>query len=371
MATDPFLALPTKQRILALIGEDIRLFPAPEGLLIGVAQYNEKNIYFAATLPEIKTGTLGVNECNALTEFVTEIPERSDAFIFLIDSAGARLDDGLPIQGALRKTMRALIDARLNKLASVAILGRNVFGGASLLAYALSNQFYSIGTRMAMTGPRVLQKYNRLSEALVLDKINGTARCQQSNQTLCNPGSQPTHLQHWLDSPKRSIPVCEESLRARLAAADLRARTEDPVLATPRTLVCQQGVTPGAADLIKLAETIKTLPSGATIELGWSSHSIKLEDEAVIQSEYLSYLSMALRQRTRNGVKINLHLTGEVSGGLFIALAAAATQVGISPKGKVLTLPPYMIKNIFKSNSEKTNKNETPLNSGAVDFIIN
>lgn len=369
MMTDPFVALATEPRIHALLGREAHPAPAPEGLFMGTAECAGKRVRFIATRPELRTGTLGVAECDAITRFAETAPGQCEALLFLVDSAGARLDDGLPIQGALRRTMRALLDANLAGLPGAAILGRNAFGGASLLAYALSAQFYSVDTRMAMTGPRVLQKAGKLAEADVAAVISGAARCRQSGRLLCEPGTQPAAFERWLASPLTPPAGHSIPLRERLAAAGLQAHPDDPTLSAPDTLTCHRGVTPGAADLMKLADAIRTLPSGATIDLAWTGHSADLQDEAVVQSEYLAHLSRTLRTRTRAGTRITLRLSGEISGGLFIALAAAATEVVLAPGGRVLTLPQDALQNIFKSTADMTNHG-SPLSAGAVDIIL-
>lgn len=369
MITDPFVALATEQRIHALLGSDTHPAPAPEGLFMGTAECAGKRVRFMATRLELRTGTLGVAECDAITRFAETAPGQCDALLLLVDSAGARLDDGLPIQGALRRSMRALLDAGLDGLPGAAILGRNAFGGASLLAYALSEQFYSVDTRMAMTGPRVLQKAGNASETEVASVISGAARCHQSGRLLCAPGTQPVAFQRWLESPFATPVGHDVSLRERLTTAGLQPHPDDPTLTAPDTLVCHRGVTPGAADLMKLAELVATLPSGATIDLAWIGHSADLRDEAVVQSEYLAHLSRCLRTRTRAGKHITLRLSGEISGGLFIALAAAATEVVLAPGGRVLTLPPDALQNIFKTTADMST-DHSPLAAGAVDIIL-
>ena len=369
MITDPFVALATELRISALLGEQTQQLPAPAGLVLGFAEVDGKTVRFAATRPEVRTGTLGVDECDALTRFVAEAKGRCDAFVFLVDSAGARLDDGLPIQGALRRTMRSLLDAQLDGLPSAAVFGRNAFGGASMLAYALSAQFYSVDTRMAMTGPRVLQKAGGVSEAEVAAVITGPARCRQSGRTLCEPGAQSASLRHWLNNPDSMVAATLATLRKRLSAASLRPHPGDPQLSSPTTLSCRHGATPGAADLVKLTEAIESLPSGSTIELGWIGHSPDLKDEAVVQSEYLACLSRVLRARVRSGIDITLRLQDEISGGLLIALAAGASRVVLAPGGKVLTLPPDALQNIFKTDANLTTEDSDPLTAGAVDLI--
>ena len=162
--TDSFLALSTEERVSSVFGNNIEVENSPKGLYIGKANYKGKQIAFAASKAEVQMGTLGVEECETLTRFVNEISKKSDAFVYFVDSAGARLEEGLPLQGALRKTMRAFVDSRLDGFPSASVFGRNVFGGASLLAYALEAQFYSSVTRLAMTGPRVLERLNNSSQ---------------------------------------------------------------------------------------------------------------------------------------------------------------------------------------------------------------
>ncbi len=369
MTVDAFTTLPTELRVRSLLGEHTRFSDAPEGLLLGVAELDGRTVSFAATRREMRTGTLGVAECDALAEHTDRAQRECDAFVFLVDSAGARLDEGLPIQGGLRRAMRALVNADLAGLPTAAVLGRNAFGGASLLAYALSTQLYSFDTRMAMTGPRVLQQAGGVSEDAVMAVINGAARCRQAGHAICEPGTQQAALRGWLQAPETHSRAGKAELRRRLELAGLSPLHDDPVLTDSSTLVCQHHLIPGAADLLRFADAIELLRGDATIEVRWSGHSTDLKDEAVVQTEFLAHLCRVLRMRAQRGEATHLRVHGEISGGLFIALAAGASDVTLGPGGKVLTLPPNALQNILKTDADMTTDDGDPLSARAVDHI--
>lgn len=369
LTVDAFTTLPTDLRVRYLLGEHTRFLDAPEGLLLGGAELDGKTVNFAATRREIRTGTLGVAECDALAEHARRAQQECDAFVFLVDSAGARLDEGLPIQGGLRRAMRALVDVDLAGLPTAAVLGRNAFGGASLLAYALSAQFYSVDTRMAMTGPRVLQQAGAVSEDAVMAVINGAARCRQAGLAVCEPGSQAAALRGWLQDPEAHARAGKAELRKRVELAGLNRLQDEPVFIGASTLVCQSHLIPGAADLLYFADAIESLQGDATIEVRWSGHSTDLKDEAVVQTELLANLCRKLRMRARRGHATHLRVHGEISGGLFIALAAGASDVTLGLGGKVLTLPPNALQNILKTDADMTTDDGDPLSAGAVDHI--
>jgi len=104
-----------------------------------------RQILAVATDPQADKGALGIAECSDLHRAIRLAQETNAALVLLIDSAGARLYEGLPIQGALRRLMRELLDARLDGLPVLALLGRNVFGGASYVGASRQPTLLCVG----------------------------------------------------------------------------------------------------------------------------------------------------------------------------------------------------------------------------------
>lgn len=371
MPIDSFLALSTTQRVTALLGRQLTSSAAPEGLLLGIAEVDHKVVSIAATRAEIKKGTLGVAECDALAQFVQDAARSSDGFIFLVDSAGARLDEGLPIQGALRRAAKALTEASLDGLDSIAIFGRNAFGGASLLAYALGTQAYSMDSRLAMSGPRILQRAGDATEEAVADVISGPSRCRQSGLKVCERGLQPAAVRQWLRAERGGLSPLNnaEALKNRVLNLGLSEQPGALLRTADDSLTCTHGVVPGAADLLRLIQEIEEHPEIAQIHLGWVGHSLHLNDEAVIQSAYLARLSRVLCARARSGRPIQLIIQSETSGGIYIALASGASQVVLGPNGRVITLPESALQSISKNYADFSPQHIDPLAAGAVDTI--
>ncbi|MEG0200644.1 MAG: hypothetical protein RR718_07825, partial [Comamonas sp.] len=77
------------------------MLSADSGLRLTAAKIGSRQVLAAATDPVLDKGVLGTAECTDLRRIVRLALETKCPLVLLIDSAGARLDEGLAIQGAL------------------------------------------------------------------------------------------------------------------------------------------------------------------------------------------------------------------------------------------------------------------------------
>ncbi len=76
--------------------------------------------------------------------------------VLFLDSAGAKVSEGLKALGAFRALYRAGLEAALSGAPIAAVLGKNCYGGSSMLAHLARTRLFSPTTRLAMSGPAVI-----------------------------------------------------------------------------------------------------------------------------------------------------------------------------------------------------------------------
>lgn len=356
MSQASFTGATAESRLAALFDPDCRT-PLISASHLKMMRGNVagRQVLAVATDPQVDKGAVGVAECSDLRRAVQLAQETGAALVLLIDSAGARLYEGLPIQGALRRLMRELLDARLDGLPVLALLGRNVFGGASMLAQAASQRCYAPATLLAMTGPRVLQQGGD-APATVIAAIDGNARSHcgisaESEQLLDDTlNSYTAALQRWVsrlgDNAVPDIDSARRQLSLRLQATPLVPNAD--MILTGTTLRCHGQTPAGCADALRLAEMMDAAGPGALqLQLDYSGHSTVLADERLLLSQYLVHLATSIRRRVRRGHPVHLHINGPISGGIYIAAAGAASSVAMAPGSSVRTLPQSALDNIL------------------------
>jgi len=277
--------------------------------------------------------------------------------VLVIDSAGARLDQGLKIQGALRGLMTDILDAGFAGLPMIALLGRNVFGGASMLAFAASERCYASDTVLAMSGPRGLASSNGWAIDAVRAEINGPARCSHggSEQLLDDSlSAYATALRGWVSRlPDGLLPdnldderrVLGARLKGNAPASTVRFAV-DP---KNQSLTCSGRAYIGAAGALEFAVLVDKMDSCSELRIDCAGHSLQMGDESLILTQYLVHLARTLRRSVHRRQPLKLSVVGEISGGIYIATAGSASSVEISRGGSVRTLPQRTLSAILTS----------------------
>jgi acetyl-CoA carboxylase carboxyltransferase component len=394
---------------LPIPGEATRSLRAGTGLLGG------KPVAIAATDRETAGGSFGVTESHALSEMLRQDQAQHYPFILCLDSAGARLDEGLPALGAFRQLYRQVLDLRLAGVPMLALLGRDCFGGASMLATACSNRVYTIASRLAMSGPAVIQALGGRNELDASDKqavnalMGGTSRAAMESAGRLNEDSLYAYRQaaiDWVSRPAAKLDLRERhnELGARLlkhdmapspteAEASLPAVMQDLVPETftakqidgvlvgrlqpnaPNTYFGFVGGTPvGALAAWTLAgECLRAAQAhpGETIMLLLDSpgQAPTFGDERVLLSEYVSHLALVLASLRQAGHRVTLQVVGEAAGGIYVALAAAAGRVIALPGASVQILPPAAIARVLRRSSMTASVDDY-LQSGVIDTLV-
>jgi hypothetical protein len=130
----------------------------------------------------------------------------------------------------------------------------------------------------------------------------------------------------------------------------------------------------GAADALALCDAVDRAIASApsrrlTLAIDCPGHSVDMRDEALFLSQYLTHLGLSLRYHTRSGADVRLLIRKQISGGIYIALAAGASQTELAPAAMVRTLPSSTLLQILRDDTPETPDGAAHLEWGVVDLV--
>lgn len=421
MSFDSFSASNPEGRVAALLDPDSFRKIAQEArgsLTAGTGTAGGIAVAIATTDRDIAGGSFGVIEAQALSVLLQQSRTDGVPVILCLDSAGARLDEGLPALGAFRQLYRHFLDLRISGVSALAVLGRDCFGGASMLAAACGRRVYSAASRLAMSGPAVIQALGGRRELDAEDAqavtalMGGAARVRlQPTDRLCADRSgdfrqavlewmAQRHAESQLDLRKQHNQLGARLFERGMAPSPLsnaesappaallevvppgfQARTIDGVLIgrttkdSPDTffgLVSRQPV--GALALWTLAGACLSAADSRPDEavmllLDAPGQAPTIRDERVMLSQYVAHLALVLSHLRVRGHRVTLQVLGEAAGGIYVALAAPATRVVALPGANVQMLPPAAMARVIGRHSARGDVDDY-LRAGVVDTII-
>ena len=421
MSSDSFSASNPAERIATLLDPGSFRATARDArcaLTAGTGTVGGTGVAIAATDHDIAGGSFGVVESQALSALFQQCRNDGVPVILCLDSAGARLDEGLPALGAFRQLYRHFLDLRLAGVSTLAVLGRDCFGGASMLAATCGRRVYSAASRLAMSGPAVIQALGGRQELDAEDTqavtalMGGAARVRlQPTDRLCadSPANLRQAVLDWmaqrdeesqLDLRKQHNELGTRLLERGMAPSPL----SNAELAPPAALlqVVQPGFQARTIDGVLIGRTTKTSPdtffglvsgepvgalalwtlAGACLSAADSrpgeavmllldapGQAPTLRDERIMLSQYVSHLALVLSHLRVRGHRVTLQLLGEAAGGIYVALAAPATRVVALPGANVQMLPPAAMARVIGRNSVRGDVDDY-LRAGVVDTIV-
>jgi len=373
------------QRLAALFGGTAwKYLTSNSDLCLVEGHIAGRSILLIATDPAAAQGTFGIGECTDFQWALRRARATGVPLLLLIDSAGTRLTAGLSVQGAIRALFREVLEARCAEVPMLAVLGRYAFGSASMLSFAAHKRLYSEGTLLAMSGPRVLQAAleDSTTHDTVLNQINGISRTAVGNADTLIADKLDAYaeaVREWAANPvaasvTRDTLIQERRHLSQRLPGDALNATDGPVLDRD-TLRCVADRPFGAVDVITAVELAELACSNAdtkslTIAIDSPGHSVMLRDEKIILSQYLVHLAMSLHHLVRQGSSIRLRVTGTVSGGIYIALAAAVSTTELAPGAIIRTLPRSSLVHIFGDGIQETMDSASYVEWGLVDTVL-
>ena len=350
-------------------------------LTIGRGTVDGRIVHVALIENYVASGSLGQTECEHLAAIFELSARDRTPVVMSIDSAGARVSEGLRALGAFRRLYRAGLAAALAGAPVAAVLGRNCYGGASMLAHLARDRLFAPSTQLAMSGPAVIAAASGLDasdEAFRAMASAAFAPAARAKATSANrvwaPGDDIlAWLRRALQPQGDAAGVFRErhvALRARLGDAAAppaqevyrdelkklygthQARNTDGVIEGQGErdggvesfvgLVDNKPV--DAARAWRFADAVwrhvDSPPARLEVFLDSASHAARLEEERRVLSEFIVDMAAALASLAAKGTRVGLTITGRAGGGVYVALAAPAQRVAsVYARARIEVLP--------------------------------
>lgn len=374
-ADDPILAALKAALAFEPIGE------RAGNVTIGRGSLDGRAVHMALVENRAASGSIGSLEVKRLAPlFQIAARERSPLVLFL-DSAGAKVSEGLRALGAFRRVYREGLRAALAGAPIAAVLGRNCYGGSSMLAHLAAQRLFAPGTHLAMSGPSIIAAsagMNVLDEmfrAMAEASMSAGSRAKASPANRLWDGS--LDMAAWLRETLAPRPATAEGLRKRHAAlgtrlADNRAEPWEAVRRRDLDRLypggCEARESAGLIEGVgrsgngeervlgllgktplgverawrfadcgwKLAEAP---PARLRVLLDCATHAARMDDERVVLSEFVVGMSLPLAALAARGTRVELTIVGEAGGGVYVALAGPAAHVSAVHGAQIRVLP--------------------------------
>lgn len=364
---------------------DLAFVPAavPAGnVTAGLGSLDGKRVHVALVENRVASGSIGTAEARRLgAMFEVAVNERAPVVLFL-DSAGAKISEGLRALGSFRALYASGLHAALRGVPIAAALGRNCFGGSSMLAHLAHRRLFSPETRLAMSGPAVIASASGMNplddmfRAMAEATLSAGARAKASTaNTVWDPATSPSR---WLREALAESAEPVARFRARHQA--LAARFERP-LAPPawesvrrrdlekiydggyaaresEGILEGKGVRAGAEERFvglvgkgalnaarawRFSEIVwgqlDSPPERLEVYLDCASHAARLDEEKIVLTEYVVDMGAAIASVGAHGASVGMTVTGRAGGGVYVALAAPAQRVASLYGADIQVLP--------------------------------
>jgi len=349
---------------------------------VGRGALDGRAVRVAIVETRFASGALGSVEAERLISLLKVVARERSPLVVCLDSAGAKVSEGLKALGAFRALYRAGLEAVLAGAPLAMALGRNCFGGSSMLAHLASRRLFSPETQLAMSGPAILASAagttatDEMFRAMAQAALSPAARAQASSaNTVWEPGSD---VGPWLREalapqvdaasafrfrhealavrlePRAPDPPWETVRRRdleRLYGGDFEARESQGLLdgdarrgGEAESFVGIVGKAPlGAARAWRFSERVwqhaQRPPARLVVFLDCASHAPRLEDERAVLTEFIVDMSLALATLAARGTRVGLTVLGKAGGGVYVALAAPARRVASVYGADIQVLP--------------------------------
>lgn len=368
-----------------------------DGIVVARATIRGAAVLVAAQDERFVGGSAGVRHAAALRAlFERALTERPAAVVLLAASAGVRLHEANPAELALARALAALMDLRVAGVRVLSIVCADVFGGASVLACAGNRIAMLPGTKLGLSGPKVIEQAHGRDElaaddaAAVAALMGATARADAGQVEQVADDAEA--VREWIARAAphdTSFATDVLAMHARLAerlrdvpfrdtAIDAREIEVPPLVSLPRRLspiyadatpVDRDGwlwQVPGepvwltralgigtfgpreafAFDAALLAQ-FDAAGDGETRTLfvvaDSAGHETTARAEALCVSQYLAQHAAVLALLRIRGVRLIGLLAGVGHGAAFFANTLQAPQVYALPDARVVAMDPAAI----------------------------
>lgn len=365
-------------------------------LTVGRGTLGARAVRVALVENRAASGSLGARESERLGAlFRIAASERAGLVLFL-DSAGAKVSEGLAALGAFRNLYRAGLGAVLAGVPIAAVLGKNCYGGASMLAHLSGSRLFGETTQLAMSGPSIIASaagvnvFDEAFRAIADAALSPAARAKASPANAIWSGGD---LAPWLRDAlaPRGDPVAALRLRHeglvmrfekkiseppwgplqrrdldRIYKQDYQSRESQGFFSGKgkREGVAEEmlglvGKAPlGAQRAWRLADAVwrhlDAPPERLEVFLDCATHAAALDDEKIVLTEYIVDMGFALAALAAKGTRVGLTILGKAGGGVYVALAAPVDRVASVHGAEIQVLPGAAVAAILGESREST-----------------
>jgi acetyl-CoA carboxylase beta subunit len=361
----------TAHTLLEALRAAVAFEPSAErvgNLTLGRGTLDGREVHVALIENFIASGSLGAAEDERLAAMFERTARDRAPLVLYIDSAGARVSEGLRALGGFRTLYRAGLAAALSGAPIAAVLGRNCFGGASMLAHLARQRLFGPATQLAMSGPAVIAAASGLDARDEAFRAMAQATFSPDARGKASPANtawrEGEDLVAWLRAAftrgddARSFRERHARLHERFDAAAAEpawkparrpelerlyrsheARQCDGVLeghgerdGTREAIVgCVDNLPVSSSRAWRFADIVwrhtEAPPERLQVFLDSASHAARLDEEKRILTEYVVDMAAALAALVRGGTQVGLTVTGRAGGGVYVALAAPVQRV--------------------------------------------
>jgi hypothetical protein len=375
----------------------VELIGEPAGnVTLGRGRLGGKPVHVALVENRAASGAIGSIEVAKLAPLFQIVARERSPLVLFLDSAGAKVSEGLRALGAFRRVYREALAAAIAGAPIAAVLGRNTYGGSSMLAHLAAERLFGPATQLAMSGPSIIAAsagMNVLDEmfrAMAEASISAASRAKASPVNRVWREGEP--LEAWLGEAlapragpigafhrrhgalgqrigaERGTPAWEDVRRRdldRLYPGGCEARESAGVIAgTGRSengeerLLGLVGKSPlGVERAWRFADAgwklLESPPARLRVLLDCASHAARLDDERVVLSEFVVGMSVPLAALAARGSRVEVTIVGEAGGGVYVALAGPATHVSALHGAQIRVLPGSALTAILGETAEE------------------
>lgn len=348
-------------------------------LTIAQGRCHDQSLRLVLTDRAVAGGSFGVEESELLAATFARSRKDATPVVLVLDSAGARLTSGLAGLAAFRRMYHAALELRLSGVPMVALLERNCFGGASMLAMLCGVRGALQPARIGMSGPAIIEALAGKQDIDASDRdavralfgADARARVGAIDQVFTGKQLQRDMLASSLQraaTTRFDIEREHEKLKQRLQAAGIAVPAMSMAEASQ---LFRRGTPVGASEIWQLAEALLQArdTQAITLPVDCPGQAASRRDELLVLSEYVAHLALCLAERRASGAEIVTRIEGELSGGIYVALAAAVTRVEATPTASLRVLPEKAV-TVVMGQASPTETLQDALDAGVVDRLV-
>jgi malonate decarboxylase beta subunit len=353
-----------------------------DGIVIARARLDGAPILVAAQDERYLAGSVGEHHGEALRAmFDAARRERPRAIVLLLASGGVRLHEANAAELALARALSSLLDARIAGVPVVAIGVGNVFGGTSVLASAADRLALLPGTRLGLSGPKVIESVHGkwqldAEDSRDVDAVFGARErnAAAAVELLADDGDA---IRAWIARAVRERDDFDVAIMAMHARLSRRVAGE-PANASPfDSLPCFDGAAPidnagrlwrgpacwltrpnsgapiGPADVYAIDAALLAHLGGdrranETIVLVEDSvgHAVSRAAEMTVISQFLAHHACVLALLRARGTRLVGLLAGVGHSAAFFANALQASRLYALPSSRVVAMEPSALARI-------------------------